>query len=683
MVPIEAPVNVLVIEDNLAEARLIEEVLKGTIHDRFVLVHVKRLADAIAQLQARQFDVALLDLTLPDSLGLDSLDSLISHAPNLPIVVLTNTNDEELAVAAVRHGAQDYLFKRQVNLEILVRAVRYAIERKQTSIALQTANEQLEKRVKERTAALEAANQLLEREIESRRSIQERLVLAQKAGKIGTFEWDLPKNIVNWSPELEALYGLEPGSFQACLDRWLDTIHPEDLPQVERQILETVTTGASLDTEFQIIYPSGDNRWIAVKSSMVLDEAGKPLRAIGIHMDITEKKQLEAQFLRAQRLESLGTLSSGIAHDLNNILTPILAVAQLLPRRLPNIDERTQGMLKILESSARRGAALIAQILSFARGIDGKRVCLHLDRLLLDIESILRQTFPKSIAIVTDFPRDLWMILGDPTQIHQVLMNLCVNGRDAMVEGGILTISATNCTIDESFTRLRLDATPGNYVMITVADTGIGIPTHHLDRIFDPFFTTKEVGKGTGLGLSAVLGIVKSHGGFVDVRSQIDRGSEFHIYLPACYSPLESELDELELPLGNRELVLVVDDENAIRELVKTILESHNYRVITAKNGRHAIEVYAQNKQDIALILMDIMMPEMDGNTALVTLHQIAPNLPAIAMSGLNTTDAIAQAQRSGFLKFLTKPFTTDELLRSISETLEVIATAKAVKTLH
>ena len=343
-------VNILLIEDNLAEARLLQEVLKGTLFRRFNLAHVKRLGEAISllersrveQLQADDFDVVLLDLTLPDSHGLASLDLLIQHAPSLPIVVLTNTNDEELAVEAVRHGAQDYLVKRHVNQDNLVRSLRYAIERKQAAEALREANEILEIRVQERTAELKTANELLRQEIERCQKIQERLELAQKAGKIGTFEWNIQSHDVTWTAELEALYGLAPGSFDGRYDGWIQTIHSDDRVKTEQELWQAVKTGQGLDTEFRIVCPAGEIRWIAVKSSLFHDQAGKPLRMIGIHMDITEKKQLEAQFLRAQRLESLGTLASGIAHDLNNILTPILGVAQLLPLKLPNLNEQNQ-----------------------------------------------------------------------------------------------------------------------------------------------------------------------------------------------------------------------------------------------------------------------------------------------------------------------------------------------------
>ncbi|MEW6493333.1 MAG: response regulator [Cyanobacteriota bacterium] len=665
-------VSILLIEDNLAEARLLQEVLKGTIVNRFKLAHVKRLGEAISllegcaneQLTTDKFDVILLDLTLPDSYGLASLDSLLQHAPTLPIVVLTNTNDDELAVEAIRHGAQDYLVKRQMHQDILVRSLRYAIERKQAAEALREANEILELRVQERTAELETANQLLKQEIERCQKIQERLELAQKAGKIGTFEWNIQSDEITWTAEVEALYGRTPGSFDGRYNAWIQTLHPEDRRKTEQELWQAVKVGQGLDTEFRIICPNGEIHWIAVKSSLFHDSVGKPLRMIGIHMDITEKKQLEAQFLRAQRLESLGTLASGIAHDLNNILTPILAGVQLLPLKVPHLNEQTQQLLKTIESSAKRGAELIKQILSFARGVEGQRVCLQINHLLLEIEKIIQQTLPKSIDIHTDIPTDLLTISGDATQLHQVLMNLCVNARDAMPQGGTLQITAENLLIDEQYARMHLEASVGPYVVVTVADTGTGIPPDILHRIFDPFFTTKEVGKGTGLGLSAVLGIVKSHGGFVDVHSEVSKGSQFKVFLPANPSRIPQTDDKLELLFGQQELILVVDDEAAIRETTKTILEAYNYQVLTASDGIEAIALFAEHTDKIRAVLMDIMMPSMDGLVTIPLLRRFNPNLCVVAMSGLNSTEAVAQIERLGFQGFLSKPFTTRELLQ-------------------
>jgi PAS domain S-box-containing protein len=662
----QAFVNMLLVEDNLAEARLLQEILKGTAFKRFDLVHVKRLWDAIAHLHKESFDIILLDLTLPDSQGLESLDALVKQAPNLPIVVLTNTNDEELAVQAVRRGAQDYLVKRHINQELLVRSLRYAIQRKQAAEAVREANEILEQRVQERTHELETANKQLQREIAKRQQMQERLELAQKAGKIGTFEWNIQASTVTCAAELEALYGLEPGSFGNQHDRWLQSIHPDDRPKVEQELWQAVQSNQGLETEFRILTPTQEVRWIAVKSSLFHDANQRPQRMIGIHMDITEKKQFETQFLRAQRLESLGTLASGIAHDLNNVLTPILAVVQLLPLRLPTLNDSTQQLLKSLEVSALRGAELVKQILSFARGVEGKRITLQLHHLLQESQAIIEQTFPKSIVLQPEIPSDLWLIAADVTQLHQVFMNLFVNARDAMPHGGTLTIHAENCRLDPHQARLHPEAEAEAYVVVSVRDTGIGIPPENLNRIFDPFFTTKEIGKGTGLGLSAVLGIVKSHGGFVDVQSQPGQGSTFKVYLPTTQSDLESALPNTALQPGNQALILVIDDEVVICEVIKTMLENYNYQVLTASNGHDAIALFHQHQADIQVVLMDVMMPGMDGLTVLPILHQLNPHIHAIAMSGIHSTEAVAQTEKQGFQDFLPKPFTAQELLDAI-----------------
>jgi signal transduction histidine kinase/CheY-like chemotaxis protein len=660
---------VLLVEDNSAEARLLQEILKSTGHQRFVLVRVKRLAEAIAYLHTHPVDVALLDLTLPDSTGLASLDALTRSMPSLPVVVLTNTNDEDLAVEAVRRGAQDYLIKRQVNQELLVRSLRYAIERKQAAEALREANEVLEHRVQERTAELKAANDRLRQEIDRRQQVQEHLELAQKAGKIGTVEWSLQTDTVTWSqdPHPEPL---APGSFAGPYRAWLQMLHPDDRTRVDGELWQAIASGQELDTEFRLLAANGDTRWTVVKGSAFKDKEGKPLRAIGIHMDITDRKQLEAQFLRAQRLESLGTLASGIAHDLNNILTPMLAVAQLLPLQFPDIDSRTRRILEMLETSAKRGANLVKQILSFARGVEGKRLTLKIGHVLAEVKNILTQTLPKSIAIETDIDSNLWSISGDATQLHQVVMNLCVNARDAMPDGGTLTVTARNRVLAEDQARRYLDGRAGGYVVVTVADTGTGIPPDILHRIFDPFFTTKEMGKGTGLGLSAVLGIVKSHNGFVDVQSHPDRGSQFSVFLPACdRDPRTVDTNtDLDLLRGNQELILVVDDETTICEIAKTTLELYNYRVLTADGGEGATALFAERRDEVRCVLMDLMMPFMDGLAAIPLLQRLNPDIYAIAMSGLNSTEAVAEAERQGFQGFLAKPFTTQELLQAVRQ---------------
>ncbi|MCJ8282871.1 MAG: response regulator, partial [Rivularia sp. ALOHA_DT_140] len=405
---------------------------------------------------------------------------------------------------------------------------------------------------------------------------------------------------------------------------------------------------------------------VASRWTLVSDESGNPKSILTVDTDITETKQLEIQFLRVQRLESLGTLASGIAHDLNNMLTPILAIAQLLPLKLGKVDRSSSEMLEMLQGNAKRGANLVKQVLSFARGNESKRTVLQVKHLLKDIEQFAKGTFPKSISIERNLPRDIWTVLGDATQLHQVFMNLVVNSRDAMPNGGILSIEAENKFIDESYAKMNIEAKVGSYVVVSITDTGVGISPQVIDRIFDPFFTTKEVGKGTGLGLSTVLGIVKSHGGFIEVSSEISQCTQFRVYLPSIEGEVSSIPEQMQLPKGNEELVLVVDDEVGICEIIKTTLETYNFRVITADDGIEAIAIYVQYKNEINIVLIDIMMPSMDGATAIRTLQQINPQIKIIAMSGLVSNEALAEANGTGIQGFLGKPFSAGELLNTL-----------------
>jgi two-component system cell cycle sensor histidine kinase/response regulator CckA len=663
--------HILLIEDNRAEARLLQETLKGSALHHAKVATATRLAEGIDYCTSHVVDVVMLDLTLPDSYGLASLDTLLNQVPRVPIVVLTNTNDDALAVEAVRRGAQDYLVKRQVNQDLLVRSLRYAIERQHIEEALREANESLELRVQSRTAALENTNNLLREEIQERKHFQERLILAQQAAQMGTFEWNLSTGEVIWSQELENLYGVSPGSFDGNYDVWLQALHEDDRPAIELALQQATADQQPLEVEFRIYRGENTLRWIGVKSNVFYDPQGAPQRIVGIHMDLTEKKQLEAQFLRAQRLESLGTLASGIAHDLNNILTPILGVTQLLPLKFPDLPESTRHLLDTLESSARRGSALIKQILSFARGVEGKRLNLQLSHVLREIRLIIHQTLPKSIDVVLDLDHNLWTVVGDVTQLHQVFMNLCVNARDAMPEGGELRITAKNKRFDETNVQMFLEAQLGPYICVTVSDTGKGIPAENLSRIFDPFFTTKEIGQGTGLGLSAVMGIVTSHGGFVDVKSELNQGSHITIYLPAHPAATIALDADTDLLSGNQETILVVDDESAIRAVLKTILEINQYQVLTAESGAAALTLYRDRSPEIDLVLIDLMMPGMDGRTLMPLLQHLNPAVKAIAISGISSTHTTDLIQTLGFCDFLAKPFNTPDLLKTLRHNLD------------
>jgi PAS domain S-box-containing protein len=386
--------------------------------------------------------------------------------------------------------------------------------------------------------------------------------------------------------------------------------------------------------------------------------------------DISEKKRLEAQFLRAQRMESIGTLAGGIAHDLNNVLSPILTAVELLQMRLS--DESSQRLLNILHTNAVRGSEMIKQVLSFARGVEGEYIPLQPTHLIKEIIKILADTLPKSIEITFSINPDLWNVSGDATQLHQVLMNLCVNARDAMPEGGKLRIEAENVEIDEHYARMSVDAKPGKYVSVAVIDTGVGIPDQNLTKIFDPFFTTKEQGRGTGLGLSTVAGIVRSHGGFVNVYSEAGRGAQFKVYLPAIESAQSApaKAPRRDLPAGNGELILVIDDENAIREVAKETLITFGYRVMVASDGAEALAIFVAHKDEVKLVITDMMMPYMDGPATIRALRRLDPAIKIIVTSGLKAEDKVAEATQIGLKTFLPKPYTAEKLLKAVAAAL-------------
>jgi two-component system, cell cycle sensor histidine kinase and response regulator CckA len=411
-----------------------------------------------------------------------------------------------------------------------------------------------------------------------------------------------------------------------------------------------------------------DNSEITVEArwTLIRDKEGRPKSVLAINTDVTDKKKIEAQFMRAQRMESVGTLAGGIAHDLNNILAPIILSIDFL--RTITDQPQAKKILETIDVSAKRGADIVRQVLSFARGLEGQRIEVQPRHLLKDLEIIIKDTFPKDIRLQFSAPGDTWTILGDPTQIHQILLNLSVNARDAMPSGGSLTVGVENCVLDEQYAAMNIDAKAGRYTIISVADSGTGIPRDHLEKIFEPFFTTKEINKGTGLGLSAVMAIAKSHGGFVNVYSELGKGTTFKVYLPATELSSGANapvLGKVNLPRGNGETVLVVDDEASILIVTSQTLQAFGYRVLTATDGADAVAIYVQHKDEIAVVLTDMMMPVMDGTATIQALMRINPGVKIIAASGLNANGA-AKGSGGGLKHFLTKPYTAETLLTAL-----------------
>lgn len=390
--------------------------------------------------------------------------------------------------------------------------------------------------------------------------------------------------------------------------------------------------------------------------------------------DITEKKKLEQQFLRAQRMESIGTLASGVAHDLNNILTPIMMSVAML--RMPMPDERRGKLCDTIETSAQRGAQIIKQVLTFGRGYEGEKQPLMVGTLIQEMEQMIRSTFPKNIRLETECAPDLRMVLGDATQMHQVLLNLCVNARDAMPDGGRLRLSAANLDIDVSFASMLPELTPGAYVLVKVSDSGCGMPQEVIERIFDPFFTTKGLGKGSGLGLSTVHGIVKSHGGMLKVESTQGEGTTFQIYLPADVQQEEKAdaVADTAPPAGHGELVLVVDDEPVITNAARAVLEAHGYRVLVAKDGVEGIDTFSKNMNEVAVVLTDVMMPVMDGVLFVRTLRKLSPKVPVIASTGVAEAGHLDQLSALRVEHVLCKPYNASTLLHTIHGVLHPAA---------
>ncbi len=717
------------------------------------------LAHAALCLKAGGSAVVLLGLELPDSSGLPTLHRLQAIAPDVPIVVLSDTRDQALAAAAVQAGAQDYLVKADISSAVVERVVRYAIDRRAAEVRRRDA---------------EAAMQISD----------ERFRLLTTASHDAVWEWNIESGEIWWN--LDTKFGYAPGELPPTFEAWGSHIHPEDWPEVSRRIHDVVASGDNVFVaEYRFQRKNGSYAYILDRGHLSRDAWGKPLRMVGsmtdltdrhralariaeqaslldqardaiivrdlnhrvryynrsaerlygwtaadvmgqsvrdrffedpavfddamyrllqdgnwqgevavrgrdgarifveshwtmtrdasgdpravlvIDTDITEKKELERRFLRAQRMESIGTLAGGIAHDLNNMLAPVLMSIDLLKDN-PSAAERDV-ILSTIESSARRGAEMVRQVLTFARGAEGERSAVEVPALLQGVEKFANDTFMKNITVRTRVAPHVAAVLGDVTQLHQVLMNLCVNARDAMPNGGSLTITAELQTIDHSDPNIDTMVRPGRYVAIRVADTGTGIPAEILDRIYEPFFTSKPTGKGTGLGLSTSSAIVKSHGGFMQVESEPGRGSTFTVFLPAldAVAAAEPVVPAASISRGSGELVLVIDDEQPLLRMTSLVLESFGYRVLLAQSGPEALVTFAEHRDDIKVVITDMTMPLMDGATVIRKIREIDPDAKIIAASGLGPQES---ARVPGVLRFLPKPLTADTLAKAVSD---------------
>jgi len=624
----------LILEDVETDVELILHELHKANFD-FTHVHVNSREAFVNELNRCVPDLILMDYSLPSFDAMAALRIVQEIAPHVPCIVVSGTIGEEVAIETLKKGATDYILKNK--MARLVPAARRALVEADRNAELTKA----EARIRQQATLLDKA--------------RDAIILL-----------NLEDRVLFWNQSAQRLYGWS--SDEAVSKNVADLIFKGSRDHLDKARSKAIEKGEWVGELRQSPKVGGEltveSRW-----TLIRDTDQNPKSILVVNTDITEKKKIEAQLFRSQRMESIGMLAGGIAHDLNNILAPILMAAETLKQRKHNPEDNN--LISTIEKSAQRGADLVKHVLMFARGVEGVHSIIQPDQFINDIKKILEETFPKSIQIRTEIPTGLWAIYGDVTQFQQVLLNLCVNARDAMQSNGTLLIRAKNRVLQEHETRLHRDCPPGQYLDLQVSDTGEGIPAENLEKIFEPFFTTKAIGRGTGLGLSSVQAIVKSHGGFVEVWSQLGHGSTFTIHLPALegVEVSRARATRHELPQGHGEWILVVDDEASMREMTKETLDTFGYNVITAEDGGKAVSLFERNQDKIEAVLVDMSMPVMDGSECMLALRKIKPGIRMILTSGLDDHQQLCK-DNACLCTFLSKPYTAEKLLGMVHNVL-------------
>jgi two-component system cell cycle sensor histidine kinase/response regulator CckA len=628
----DSSIHMLLVEDSPTDVLLLQEALADVTAMRIAVTSCTRLSEALDRLSEQRFAAVLLDLGLPDSQGLATLVSVQRQDPRTPIVVLTGLDDEAVALRALQEGAQDYLLKGQITGSVLARAIRYAIERKRGAEALRE------------------------------REHMYRALLEQAAD--GIFIADPDGNYLMVNPRSCEMLGYSQAEL---LQRNLTDIIPaEELARAPLR-LDELREGKTLITERRLRCKDGTLLPVEISAKMLADG-----RLQGIVRDSTERKRLEAQLLHTQKMESIGQLAGGIAHDFNNMLSAIIGFLDSAQEQLPT-DTPAHDDLAAAAGAAWRAAGLTRQLLAFARKqIVDPRV-LNLNSVILDLGSMLRRLLGEDIELRTVLASDLGQVKVDPGQMEQVLVNLSVNARDAMPQGGILTIETANTLLDSDYVRQHVGVTAGAYVMLAMSDTGCGMDVAVQQHIFEPFFTTKEHGKGTGLGLATCYGIVKQHGGNIWVYSEVGHGTTFKIYLPRVEEPPDAVLrDTTHAAPEGSETVLLVEDEPVVRGLASRMLREQGYTVLEATNGEEAVHVaQACAGATIALLVTDVVMPRMSGKALAEQLISWYPQIKVLFISGYATDAITHHGQLDAGTNFLSKPFARTTFACKVREVLD------------
>ena len=502
------------------------------------------------------------------------------------------------------------------------------------------------------------------------RENQARLELAIQVAEIGSWDWDFVSGDVNLSAEWKAQLGFADDEMSSQFSEFESRLHPED----RHRILEMVAAARvnpllNRQSDFRLRHKDGSYRWMHSRSLVIYDAQGLPLRLVGAHLDLTDRKNADKQSFRSQRLESLGTLAGGVAHDLNNALTPILMSIEMLRMDYPN----ETALIDLVEANGLRAANMVRQLLTFPRGVSSERTEVGVGLLVVEMQNLMQGTFPKNINLRVVCEPMLPIVLGDATQLHQVLLNLCVNARDAMPDGGTLTIDAKYQRFLVPPTDTVTPALPGDYIVVTVSDTGVGVPLDVVEHIFDPFFTTKDVHKGTGLGLATALGIIKGHYGFIKVQSQPGQGTTFTVFLPTKDDVRvpPSVVTQEQLPQGHGERILFIEDEAAIREVMTRGLLRLNYQILTCVDGADGLAQALNVHNDIAAVVTDMHMPNMGGLAMAQALRRERPEMPLLVTSGRMDDEVAAELYSLGVTQLLAKPFTEKQLADALDKLLK------------
>jgi two-component system cell cycle sensor histidine kinase/response regulator CckA len=635
-------IRILFLEDELLDVELVSSHLEqGGLHCQ--IIHVRDRPSFEKSFESGKFDIILSDYSIPGYSGFKALQHVRARSPILPFILLSGTLSEEQAVESLKAGATDYIIKQRLNR--LVPAIQRALE---------------EAAEREELARAEAALK------DSQERIRNQAALLDKA-RDAILLVDMDHRIRFWNKSAERIFGWTAAE---ALGNDIETFLIRGSLMPPGAILEKLLKDDEWRGELSIETRNGRHIIVESRWSLLRDpESPEPKGILLINTDVTEKKEMEAQIYRTQRIETVGALSGGIAHDLNNALAPIVMATELLADDVSS--ENGLRMLEMVRNSGKRCADMVKQILNFSRGANQGWELLDPCKIIEELAGLARETFPRLIRIESQCEPHLSPFLGNLTQIHQVIMNLLVNARDAMPRGGTITITARNLALRDHKNKMLTKPASGDFISIAVSDMGTGIAPEIRERIFEPYFTTKPHGKGTGLGLSTVFSIIKNHDGFLELRSELGKGTTFELFFPAHGKTERREQRPAVQPemLSNGEQVLMIDDEAGLLAIVKTTLETLGYRVLTATDGLEALEIVEKKKNQIDLVMTDWVMPLMSGSDLVRRIRAIAPEMKIVVVtgSGVLESDGLDDVTIQGVLQ---KPYSTEALLTGIQRAL-------------